>query len=542
VLCVSSLERGSQTRANAKGSSPDEAQKAEEDNLSKNKIGARARAVARSVAWLVSVMLAAASASAAPLGGRVEAGSAVISQARSATTIRQTTDRAIMSWGDFSSAAGESITFLQPGPGAVALNRVTGSAPSLLNGSLVANGRVFILNPNGVVFGSTAQVNVGGLLASTLSMSNADFLNGRYVLTSPADPSQPLGAVVNRGHITAAPGGAVALVAPFVANEGTVVAPSGRIAMAATAGAIVNLDAAGLVSVVVTPMPRLDASVPGGVSFDVASAVNNAHLDEAATVRFEGGKTILGGAGGVGVNTGTLDTSGPGGGTVTMLSDRASVVGPSGRLAANGTGLFSAGGTIRVSSLGAATAPTGRLEARGGFFGRNGTTSVESAPTDATNQLNFVGQTGDTFTNGLGQCVDFVTASRSDLRSLQIQVRGFGEARNIPTVAAANHFLVDHVPSAGAAFVERVAPGSPPGHTGIVIRASAMTDGRWLLTIRDADAKGEGITTGRSIIRTRTVIYDPRADTITDRLWNTPASGISFVHQRVAGPWPIGTR
>ena len=64
------------------------------------------------------------------------------------------------------------------------LNRVgAGQSASSILGSLQSNGRVFLINPNGIVFGAGSQVNVAGLVASTLNLSDADFLAGRMRFT-----------------------------------------------------------------------------------------------------------------------------------------------------------------------------------------------------------------------------------------------------------------------------------------------------------------------------------------------------------------------
>ena len=83
---------------------------------------------------------------------------------------------AIINWGSFSIGANEITRFVQQNSASAVLNRVTGQDPSSILGALQSNGRVFLLNPNGVVFGAGSQIDVGGLVASTLNLSNADFL------------------------------------------------------------------------------------------------------------------------------------------------------------------------------------------------------------------------------------------------------------------------------------------------------------------------------------------------------------------------------
>jgi len=95
-------------------------------------------------------------AHAAPAGGAVAAGGATIATTGTVTTITQTTARTAINWQSFGIAAGESVNFVQPGSSSVALNRVLGPNPSAILGNLSANGQVFLVNPNGVLFGNGA--------------------------------------------------------------------------------------------------------------------------------------------------------------------------------------------------------------------------------------------------------------------------------------------------------------------------------------------------------------------------------------------------
>ena len=91
------------------------------------------------------------------------------------------------------------------------MNRVLGQDPSRILGCLTANGQVFILNPNGVIFGQSAQVNVGGLVASSLSLSDQDFLAGRYTFQK----GGIAGDVVNMGSLSSTEGGYIACSLPL---------------------------------------------------------------------------------------------------------------------------------------------------------------------------------------------------------------------------------------------------------------------------------------------------------------------------------------
>ncbi|MEN9725839.1 MAG: hypothetical protein RL434_205, partial [Pseudomonadota bacterium] len=91
-----------------------------------------------------------------PTGGEVVAGSGVISQSGSTLTVTQSSDKLATNWQSFSIGAGNRVEFVQPGASAVALNRVLGSDVSVIQGALSANGQVFLVNPNGVLFSPTA--------------------------------------------------------------------------------------------------------------------------------------------------------------------------------------------------------------------------------------------------------------------------------------------------------------------------------------------------------------------------------------------------
>src|SRR5262252_9857797 len=169
---------------------------------------ASVRPVARAVAF--ALLACAAPVWAGPTGEQVVAGQASVSRSGANTLITQGTDRAAINWQTFGIASDESVRFAQPSASSIALNRVLGQNPTEIFGSLTANGQVFILNPNGVLFGKGAQVDVAGLVASTLNLSNEDFMAGRYPFSG-TPLSSGAGSVVNQGDITAN-GGYVAFI------------------------------------------------------------------------------------------------------------------------------------------------------------------------------------------------------------------------------------------------------------------------------------------------------------------------------------------
>lgn len=220
-------------------------------------------------AWL----LLAGPAAALPQGATVVSGRVTVATpSPTLQVVTQTSARGIVDWTSFSLAAGERVRFDQPSSSAVLLNRVTGSDPSRLFGQVQSNGQIFLLNPNGVVFGSSARIDVGSLVASTLTLSDADFLAGRYALREGATPA---GALVNEGTIRSAPGGAVVLAAPQLTQAGTIEAPQGRVALAAAGQVLVDLEG------------------DGRVLFRVDGARAGNRLDQLGTIRADGGSVEL---------------------------------------------------------------------------------------------------------------------------------------------------------------------------------------------------------------------------------------------------------
>ncbi|MEJ7807902.1 MAG: filamentous hemagglutinin N-terminal domain-containing protein, partial [Telluria sp.] len=254
----------------------------------------------------------------------------------------------------FNIGAGEAVRFIQPGSDSVALNRVLGSDPSSILGSLTANGKVFLINPNGVLFGKGASVNVGGLVASTLDISDQDFMAAKYRFSGAGR-----GAVRNDGALHSADGGFVALLGADVSNQGLITARLGQVALAA--GQAVTLDVAGdgLLNVTVN-RGALNALVQNGglIQADggqvlltaqaagdlMKNAVNNSGVIRAHTIDQRNGTIrLLGGMQGGTVQAGgTLDAGAPGGGDGGFVETSAA------RVAIDDT--------VRVSTA----APTGR--------------------------------------------------------------------------------------------------------------------------------------------------------------------------------------
>jgi filamentous hemagglutinin family protein len=280
-------------------------------------------------------------ADALPTDGAVVAGAASITTGKTALTVNQSSQNAVINWQSFSIGQNEAVTFVQPSSNSVALNRVLGTDPSTILGVLTANGQVFLLNPNGVLFAKGAQVNVAGLVASTLGISNANFMAGNYQFSGSSTAT-----VLNKGAINAGSGGYVALLGADVSNEGVITARLGTVALAA--GSALTLDVAGdgLLNVTidqgaVNALAKNGGLIKanGGQVVMTAQAagqllktvVNNTGVIEAQSVESHNGVIKLVGDNGDVQVSGALDASGLAsgqtGGTVVVTGNDVALVG-----------------------------------------------------------------------------------------------------------------------------------------------------------------------------------------------------------------------
>ncbi|SEM10437.1 YDG domain-containing protein [Paraburkholderia caballeronis] len=287
---------------------------------------------------VAALSLSAVAAHAAPTGGQVVSGSAQISSAGHTTTITQSSQNVSLNWSSFNVGSQETVNFRQPSASAIAVNRIFDTSGTRILGHLNANGQVYLINPNGILFGKGAQVNVGGLVASTLDVDDASLAGGRRSFSG-----NGTGSVVNQGVITAADGGYVALLGNHVGNEGTIVARLGTVGLGAGSAITLNFDGSSLVGMQVDRSTLDNLAANGGlIQADggtvvmtagakdalLASVVNNTGVVEARTVEdHDGSITLLGGmtAGTVNVG-GTLDASAPTGGNGGAIESSAASV------------------------------------------------------------------------------------------------------------------------------------------------------------------------------------------------------------------------
>lgn len=273
-----------------------------------------------------ALSLGASSVDAMPEGGVIRSGEGAVSQNGREMTIRQDSGRLAMDWTNFNVGKDETVRFQQPGKDALALNRVTGNQQSVIDGSLLSNGHVLLVNPNGVVIGKNASIDVGGLVASTAHVKDnfmKEFGNstGAFTLGGVTD-----GKIINEGTINAE-GGLVALHAAKVENSGTIKSNGGSVLMAAADTLTLTPDTDGKLNFTVDgKVAEASALNKGAITADggtivmtadsasdvMSTVVNNEGTLQARTLRKnEKGQILLEGndKGQVEVS-GTLDASG----------------------------------------------------------------------------------------------------------------------------------------------------------------------------------------------------------------------------------------
>ena len=208
------------------------------------------RAMALSLLSGMMIMAHPAMSANLPTGGQIVAGSGSIqTPSGNQMNIHQNSQNMVANWNSFDIGKGNTVQFDQPSSSAVALNRVVGGGESQIMGNLKANGQVFLVNPNGVLFGEGASVSTSGFVASTRDIKNDDFMNRRYTFSG----GQKTGAaIVNQGELTTNAGGYIVLAADRVSNSGTIRTPGGKTVLAASERVTLQLDNGGLMSAQVT--------------------------------------------------------------------------------------------------------------------------------------------------------------------------------------------------------------------------------------------------------------------------------------------------
>jgi filamentous hemagglutinin family protein len=283
------------------------------------------RCARTSASLFACAMMGGGAALANPTGSQIVAGQVGIVASPNRLLITNSPG-AIINWQTFSIMPGELTQFIQQSSASTVLNRITGQNPSQILGALQSNGKVFLVNPNGIVFGAGARVDVNGLVASTLNVSNADFLAGKLNFSS----TGKAGDISNHGAITTPSGGQVYLIASNVTNDGIIASPNGDVMLAA--GHSVSLADSN------DPDVRVVVSAPGDRALNVGKVVAQsgrigiygALIDQLGLVSAdsaaigESGKIIFKSSGDtlLGADSVTTATGAGTGGTIAVLGDR----------------------------------------------------------------------------------------------------------------------------------------------------------------------------------------------------------------------------
>lgn len=309
---------------------------------------------------------AAAPVFASPEGERVVAGSADFTRNGGYTRI-VASNGAIINYNAFNIRPGETVQFVQPDASSRVLNRVLGPDPTVIDGTLLANGRVYFANQAGVYFRGGAVVNVGELYAAAGNISNADFQRGVNRFTDLT------GTVRNDGLIQAA---TTVLTGASVINAGTINAANGTVVLVAGNDVLVGERDGVLYARISNAAPGASNTNATGLQTQSAAGLADAGpagdqpgVTNSGTINARGGRVIAatgdmfgmairhsghiaasnvelrGGAETATIVSGTIDASNPNGagGTVKVLGKHVAVTG--GSIDASGT---TAGGTIHV--------------------------------------------------------------------------------------------------------------------------------------------------------------------------------------------------
>ncbi len=279
-----------------------------------------------------------------PVGGGVASGTASIATGLDTTTINQTSARAVINWQSFDVSAGKQVNFVQPNVQSATLNRVTGSAASIIAGQITSNGAVYLVNPNGIAITASGTVNTaGGFVASTLDIADADFMAGTLAFKG----NGASGNVSNAGQINARQGAYVALLGGSVSNNGFINVPLGKVGLGSGENIALDLNGNGFMQVAVPTRALTGNSALVDNAGSITASGGYVQL-QAATVK-DAVRNVINISGSINADSATGD-----GGTIHLIggADTASMAGTvtvNGTLSARATGASGNGGIIETS-------------------------------------------------------------------------------------------------------------------------------------------------------------------------------------------------
>ncbi|HUK09171.1 MAG TPA: filamentous hemagglutinin N-terminal domain-containing protein, partial [Stellaceae bacterium] len=302
-------------------------------------------------ALVLALLLAAAhsrSAEAQLGGAKVQAGQATIAQPKSnLTVIQQTSNKAIINFNTFSIPKGSTVQIVEPSTTSIQLDRVVGGNVSSIKGNLVANGQVWLINPNGILFGPGSQINLASLIATTADIKNGDFLSGNYNFG--IGSQNPSASVVNQGTIKVASGGSAVLVGAQVTNQGLIEAELGSVVLGGAKTFAIDFTGDKLIQFQITgPVDQTPTNTDGSPA--------TALVSNQGTISANGGHVLLTARAAKSVIDNVINVTGIVEATTAKLSNGeivldagdAGSVTVSGRLDASGKSSGKTGGTIKV--------------------------------------------------------------------------------------------------------------------------------------------------------------------------------------------------
>ena len=233
----------------------------------------------------------------------------------------ETSHKTILNWESFSIANGETTRFIQPAIDSAVLNRVTGNELSQIMGQISANGRVYLVNPNGVVIGEQGRIDAAAFIATVLDIQNGEFLNGDTLTFS----GDALGSIINLGRIETT-SGPISLIAHRIENSGELISP-GTVSL--TSGHSLLLDPTGDALIYIHPNIKADGVDNAGrieafktqIQADAAPtalAIGHGGIIEATKIENIGGEVYLSANKGLLKCSGSIDAPS---GTVHLLGD-----------------------------------------------------------------------------------------------------------------------------------------------------------------------------------------------------------------------------
>ncbi|MBU3624420.1 autotransporter-associated beta strand repeat-containing protein, partial [Polynucleobacter sp. AP-Latsch-80-C2] len=423
------------------------------------------------VIWVAQISIAHAqnNARALPTAGQVVAGTAVITQSGLQTQVNQASQRAVVNWESFNVGKDATVTFNQPNSSAVTLNRVTGSSPSVIDGAIKANGQVVLVNPNGVTFGKGSQVDAAGVVATTMNISNKDFMDGKS--TYKGDGT---GKIINEGTISAnAKDGYIALLAPEVRNDGYLIAKIGSGTVALAAGKQITLDFRG----------------DSLISVKVDESAINALIENKRLVKVDGGLVIIAAGAANSLmssvirNTGRISASSMvnNGGIIELV---ASTISQNGTISANGKGANANGGKITLQGDDITLAAGSTINAKGTVNGGTvnvGTTNVQYTQNADGTRTNVQAQNlAKTVVLEAGATIDASSTQKGDGGQINLW-------SSIKTTVAGTLKALGGILGGNGGYIETSSAGTLVIATTAVVDVSAPKgkSGMWLLDPTD---------------------------------------------------------